>query len=123
MNGLNQCRLVTATLPLIDEGFSHLRHKLPFIAGRMEDQLEDAECIAVSHFAPGLDGAELRMMCTTSPHNERADPADLVDSALCIQWRKPFIVMIMPGEHKIDSRSVELLPNCVHDFVVLVPTG
>ena len=123
MNDHKHCRLVTAAFPLIGEGFPSLRHKFPFVAGRMKNQFENAEGIAVSHLTPVLDDAELSMSCTTSPDDERADPPERIDSAVYIQWREPFIVVIMAGERKINARSVERLPDRAHHLVVLVPTG
>lgn len=115
MNGYQRGGLVTAGIPSIGEGFSHLRHKLPFIASLVEHQFKNSKRIIISHFAPSLDGTELGMVCSTSPDNERANPVDLIDPTISIQGREPFIVMIVPGEYKINSRSVELLyamPRC-----------
>ena len=109
---------MTLSCSPIREGLPRFRDKFPLIAGGMQCEFQNTEGIAIFRFAGRLDLTEGSVRLSTRSHNERSNPLCSIEPPSRIQGCKPLVIMIMAGQHKIDTRRIEHLPDRAHAVVI-----
>src|SRR5437764_550123 len=101
------------------------RDELPVVAARPQRQFQDAE----ARVGPRLfvrdrrRGAPSFGTRPTRAHHELSKAPGRVRDAGGGLWCEPLVVMVMPGDPKLRTGVVEILPHCLHRRVRPVVAG
>src|SRR5215213_7043155 len=98
----------------VGEGHAPRRDEPPFVALRMEGELQDAVGVVVVDLAVG-DGLEDRVVALASGANHELPDAALGGrSPVGVLRREALVVVLVAGEHYVYARCVENVPQQLH---------
>ena len=88
-----------------------LRDKIPFVTAGMQGEQQDAEGIVVANLARLVDLPRFVVRCSSPSHDKRTHALLRIGQAARIQRGESFVMVVVSGQHHIDSTPGQDFPE------------
>src|SRR3972149_5933634 len=95
---------------LISKGLTIHRNELPLVAGRAEQEFQDAPRVAVARFAVGLNRGEGAAIRASGADDELPQATRIGAAVGCLRG-EPFVTVLVSGDAELDPRGIEQAPD------------